>query len=140
MGREDAWHKGAKRGESYATHSHTHRQWTNEITIYRKRRRLLKINTILLPTAVMLCVVRVLLTIPRRCRHTSARTPTRNTTFIRRTAVGWGVGSVPRRPPSDRRVCHFPAPTLQRFVKRRAARSTLYIYTRLFRMNGPRRQ
>jgi len=46
-GRGGAAHKGAKKRARTATRAQ-HCQWTSEITIYRKRRRLLKINTILL--------------------------------------------------------------------------------------------
>lgn len=81
-GRGGAAHKGAKKRAHTATRAQ-HCQWTSGITIYRKRRRLLKINTILLRQ----CAARQ--TFQQRaaalcCRshsppHLLARTPTSRT-------------------------------------------------------------
>lgn len=104
--RGDEIHKGAKaKRERVLSHAHAHartrrvhtrdthahRQWTSEITFYRKRRGLLKINTILLPRGVPPTSA----VAGRRHRASSRPLPPR---------MSPSTGIPPPRPPTDNSV------------------------------------
>lgn len=89
-------------------HEHTQRyhycQWTSEITIYRKRRRLLKINTILLRQ----CAVRQTVHQRQQQQHCAALAA-RHNSILRRTSS--------RTPTRRRRRLTSPPPSPPRLIE-----------------------